>query len=85
MQRLVTRVREEIRLKNIFSNLKTVVLHRLNVFYPRRLRMAESTNQCEQLLGTTLDIVIDSLSDFTWLHLLFTQMKQGCNKVPLYV
>jgi len=47
--------------------------------------MAESTNQCEQLLGTTLDIVIDSLSDFTWLHLLFTQMKQGCNKVPLYV
>lgn len=83
--KLVARVREEIRCKDIFSKLKTVHLHPLHVFYPWTLRMGESTKQSELLLGTVLEIVIDNLSDYTWLYLLFTQMKQGCSKVQLFI
>lgn len=82
MQKLMARVREEIRLKDNFSNLKTVFLHPLHVFCPWRLILGDSTNQSEPLLEI---IVIDSLSDFTWLHLLFIQMKERCNKVTLYI
>lgn len=86
LQKLMARVREEIRLKDNFSNLKTVFLHPLHVFCPWRLILGDSTNQSEPLLETMLEIiVIDSLSDFTWLHLLFIQMKERCNKVTLYL
>lgn len=76
----MARVREEIRCKDIFSKLKTVYLHPLHVFYPCTLRMGESTKQSELLLGTVLEIVIDNLSNYTWLYLLFTQMKQAAAK-----
>lgn len=85
VRKLLTKVREEIRLTDTSSSLKTVYLHALQVFCPWRLQMSESTNQSEPLLGTMLEIVLGNLSDFTWLHLCFMQMKQGCNRVPLYI